>query len=122
MCLVDDDSEVAVTHVLDGIADKRKLLYRGDDDALATLDGIFQVAATVGMGDDFWVCPNARMLAVICLSRSLRSVTTMAELKSFSSKPLARLAAMVVGQALMTWKASHVSELLLPEPAECWMR
>ena len=62
------------------------------------------------------------MLAVICLSRSLRSVTTMAELKSFSSKPLARLAAMVVGQALMTWKASHVSELLLPDPAECWMR
>ena len=32
MCLVDDDSEVAVAHVLDGVTDKRKLLYRGDDD------------------------------------------------------------------------------------------
>ena len=53
MCLVDDDGEVAVAHVLDGVTDKRKLLYRGDDDALAALDGILQVTATVGMGDDF---------------------------------------------------------------------
>ena len=53
MCLVDNDSEVAVAHVLDGVTDKRKLLYRGNDDALAALDGILQVAATVGMGDDF---------------------------------------------------------------------
>ena len=53
MCLIDDNSEVAVAHVLDGVADKRKLLYRGDDDALAALDGILQVATAVGMGDDF---------------------------------------------------------------------
>ena len=122
MCLVDDDSEVVVAHVLDGVADIRKLLYRGDDDALAALDGILQIAAAVGMGDDFLGLSECSDVAGYLLVQEFAVGYYEAELKSFSSVPLARLAAMVVGQVSMTWRASHVSELVLPEPAECWMR
>ena len=38
MRLVDDDGEIAVAHIADGIADEGELLYRGDDDTLVVLN------------------------------------------------------------------------------------
>ena len=52
MRLVDDDAEVLARHVADRAADERKLLDRGDDDALAVLDGRLEELRAVGVGDD----------------------------------------------------------------------
>ena len=53
-----------------------------------------------------------RMVSRICWSRRTRSVTTMMESKT-GAPPFA---------SAISWWASHAMELLLPLPAECWMR
>ena len=53
-----------------------------------------------------------RIVSWICRSRMTRSVTTMIESKTGASsfdRPI-------------NWWASHAMELLLPLPAECWIR
>lgn len=55
---------------------------------------------------------NCFMVSLICLSRILRSVTTMME-----SKMGAPLFASPI-----SWWASQAMEFDLPLPAECWMR
>ena len=66
--------------------------------------------------------PNALMLSVICLSRMRRSVTTSTVSKSGTPSPLALFAPSDFGHTPISLYANHVSELLLPDPAECWMR
>ena len=52
MRLVDDDREVpAAVLVADLVEDERELLHRGDDDLLAALDELAQVARVLGVAD-----------------------------------------------------------------------
>ena len=52
MRLVDDDGEVAVPVLAaDLVEDERELLDRRDDDLLAALDELAQVAGVLGMAD-----------------------------------------------------------------------
>ena len=50
MGLVDDDGEVVVTHITDGITHKREFLDGSYDDALVLFDSLFQFYGTVGVG------------------------------------------------------------------------
>ncbi len=68
------------------------------------------------------LCPNAFRLSVICLSSTRRSVTMITEEKSGVSRLVARTASIESGHSPMSLYANHVSELLLPDPAECSMR
>ena len=63
--------------------------------------------ATVAPTWAYW-----RMVSRICRSRMRRSVTTMIE--SNSGAPLR--------VSPISWCASQAMELLLPLPAECWIR
>ena len=81
---------------------------------LPCLDELPELARALGHRPDrrrtTWA--NCLMVSRICLSRTVRSVTTMIESKTgcpsfFSST---------------SWWASQAIELLLPDPAECWIR
>ena len=58
MRLVDDDGEVAVAHVGNGVADEREFLNGGRDDALALLHRHFQFRAVVGVLEYFVALPE----------------------------------------------------------------
>ena len=82
--LVDDDGELpAAVLVADLVEDERELLHGRDDDLLAALDELAQVAASARRGrpsQPTWA--NCLIVSRICLSRIRRSVTTMIESKT----------------------------------------
>ena len=98
--------------VADLVEDKWKLLHRADDDLLAALDKLAQIAGVLRVPNVAPTCANCLMVAWIWSSRMRRSVTTIIE--SNAGWPSLRRP--------MSWWASHAMEFDFPLPAECWIK
>lgn len=85
---IDDYSKPPITHIGDAVHDKRKLLNRRDNNLLPLSKDRFKSTEELAGATIFFTSENSRIFSFSCLSKSLRSVTTITESNKGFAVPL----------------------------------